>query len=79
MLIVESVADHFSIKSKARGRLSEEKEAFPAGRVLGDGFIAASKLHVADLTFSKIFKNAIGPEPVGVAMLETLFASDDDD
>src|SRR5262245_35241891 len=40
--------------------------------------VTSAKAHVADLAFAEVFEDAVSPIAVGVPMLESFFACDDD-
>jgi hypothetical protein len=46
--------------------------------MFSDGAIAGSQLHVADLALAEVLKDTVRPIAVGVAMLKSLLARDDD-
>lgn len=58
---------------------AEEQQAFSIRGVEGDGAIATDHKHVADLAFAEILEDAIFSQPVTVAVLSALLASDGND
>lgn len=79
--IVPAFADHLTAETQRARRvlLFEEQKVLAVFGMVGDGAIAPHHRHVAFLAFAIIFKHAIVPPSVSIAVVETGFTGHDDD
>ncbi len=71
------LVNHLTFKPQPVISFSEEQQTLPLLRVLSDGAITRSNLHVANLAFAKILERAVGSVTIGIAVLQSFIASDD--
>ncbi|MBB3234408.1 hypothetical protein FHS20_001248 [Phyllobacterium endophyticum] len=75
---VMGFVDEFVFKSQASFGFGKKKQAFTLDRMFSNCLVAGSHRHVANLTFSEVFKYPFGLPTIGVSVFCPFFAGNDD-